>query len=300
MKITSDWHIHSRNSCDGAALPVAELIRGAKEKRILDFGLTDHIHTPFNLPDLEASHAEYLASDPGPNFHFGVEASVVSQWELDEIAKGGCANPVYGIRRGGPLNAPLAIGLTAADIARFGIEYVVGGVHWPMYVPFERDTIIRDYHRQNMFLATHPLITVVAHPWWWMGHWRDADGMYRSDPWLDDFSRIPGSMHQEFAAALREHRKIAEINTGAMLCNGEYPETFRSQYAEYLAGLQAEGVTLCIGSDEHEPIYDRNNEFDRAAVMLERAGIADSVLWRLPARNSEAQIEEGYPNVSGS
>ena len=127
MRLTSDWHIHSRNSCDGAAITVADLVRGAKAKGIRDFGLTDHIHTPFNLPDLAASREEYLASNPSPRFHFGVEVSVVSQWELDQIAKGLAKSPVYGIRHGGPQGASLAIGLTATDITTFGIEYVVGG-----------------------------------------------------------------------------------------------------------------------------------------------------------------------------
>ena len=70
-----------------------------------------------------------------------------------------------------------------------------------MYVPFELDAVIRDYHRQNMFLALHPLVTIVAHPWWWMGHWADGEGNYPAEPWLDDFACIPRSMHDEFAAA---------------------------------------------------------------------------------------------------
>ena len=45
MKITSDWHIHSRNSCDEACMVVADLVRQAWEAGILDWGLTDHVHT---------------------------------------------------------------------------------------------------------------------------------------------------------------------------------------------------------------------------------------------------------------
>lgn len=59
--ITSDWHTHSRNSCDGACIPVADLLTRSAAKGIADLGLTDHLHTPYNLPDIAASRREYLA-----------------------------------------------------------------------------------------------------------------------------------------------------------------------------------------------------------------------------------------------
>jgi len=255
-------------------------MRLAREKGIEDYGLTDHVHTPCNLPDVEASREEFLASRPSPRFHFGIEVSSVSQWELDEIASGGHGAPVYGLREGGPVGAALAIGVTADNIARFGIEYVVGGAHWPMYVPLERDAVIRDYHRQNMFLVTHPLVDIVAHPWWWMGAWRNADGRYATDPWLGDFSIVSDSMHEEFAAAAVQCGTVVEINIEAMLLTPAYPDAFKQHYLEYLAGLRARGVALAIGSDCHDAHYDIG--FAQAAAMLERVGIRDEELWRLP------------------
>ena len=47
MKITCDWHIHSRKSCDAACMTVADLVRDADGRGICDFGLTDHLHTPY-------------------------------------------------------------------------------------------------------------------------------------------------------------------------------------------------------------------------------------------------------------
>jgi len=281
--ITSDWHTHSRNSCDGACIPVAHLLARAEEKGITDLGLTDHLHTPYNLPDLAASRREYLACDPSPRFHFGVEVSCMSQWELDEIAAGRTENPVYGLREGGPAGGALAIGLTAEDVEAYGIEYVVGGTHWPLYVPLEREAVIRDYHRQNLFLAAHSLVDIVAHPWWWMGKWQDADGRYRTDPWLDDLGKIPASMHDEFAAAVCEHQTVVEINLEAILLTGCYPEAFKRQYLDYLAGLKARGVVLCVGSDCHDADY--YTDFVAAADMLESVGIAESDLWCLPPRS---------------
>ena len=289
MIITSDWHIHSENSCDGACMPVSDLLREAPERGILDFGLTDHLHSPVNLPDVVASRREFLSHNPPGNVHFGVELSCMSQWELDELASGRHGAPVYGLRQGGPPAGPLALGMTAEDIAEHEVEYVVAGVHWPMYVPFEREAVIRDYHRQNMFLATHPLVTIVAHPWWWMGHWQNEDKSYTTEPWLDDFGVIPTSMHDEFAAAAMEHDSVVEINAQAMLLNPQYPERFKRQYVEYTAELKARGVTLSIGSDCHSAHYQ--TDFETTAEMLASVGFTDADFWRLPPRPATAEGE---------
>jgi histidinol phosphatase-like PHP family hydrolase len=189
---------------------------------------------------------------------------------------------VYGVRAGGPASAPLAIGLSQEHIDRYGITFVVAGTHWPMYVPLERQAVIRDYHRQNMFLATHPLVDIVAHPWWWMGAWQGADGKYAAEPWFDDFGCIPRSMHDEFASAAVEHGAAVEINLSAMLLNPEYPERFARQYLDYLAYLKSRRVPLSIGSDCHSAHYDA--DFARAGALLDSVGISEHDLWGLPTR----------------
>ncbi len=284
MKITSDWHIHSQNSCDSACMVIADLVREAEENGICDFGVTDHVHTPYNLGDIASSREEYLSTAPSPRFHFGVEVSCVSQWELDEIAGGTYIDPVYGLRSGGQAGCDLAIGITPEDLEKYHIEYVVAGTHWPMYVPLEREAVIRDYHRQNMFLVTHPLVNIVAHPWWWMGHWMDRDGNFPAEPWFDDFTVIPGSMHQEFADAAKAHNTAIEINIAAIVLNPHYPEGFISQYLEYLAELQSQGVRLSIGSDCHTEHY--TIDFDKTSQMLESAGIKDD-FWCLTPRTQK-------------
>ena len=278
MKIESDWHIHSQNSCDGACMAVADLIREAETAGIRDYGLTDHVHTPYNLPDIAAAKAEYKSCGPPAGFHFGVEVSSVSRWEIDEVASGRHENPVYGLRSGGKPGCALAIGIGPEDLETYGIEYVVGGTHWPMYVPLEREAVIRDYHRQNMFLATHPLVDIVAHPWWWMGHWKDDKENYPAEPWFDDFSVIPKSMHDEFAAAAVEHDTAVEINNSANLLNPHYPAHFAGQYLEYLAELKSLGVSLSIGSDCHSAHYEI--DFPVVEEMLDSVGITDG-LWYL-------------------
>ncbi|MBN1555731.1 MAG: PHP domain-containing protein, partial [Phycisphaerae bacterium] len=252
MKIRSDWHIHTRNSCDDACLSIEEILAGAKANGLTRLGITDHVHVRLNFPDIEASRREFDGAQTNLSLHFGVEVSCVAQWELDEIASDPVKykNNLYGVREGGPPNAELAVALTREDIDHFGIEYVVGGAHWPKhFLDPTPENMIRDYHRQNLFLACHPDVDIVAHPWWWMGLWRDEDGVYRTDPWLADFNVIPVSMHDEFAAAAIQHGKAVEINLAGMVMSNCFTDKFKQQYCEYLAGLQARGVAMSIGSD---------------------------------------------------
>ncbi|MBN1349941.1 PHP domain-containing protein [candidate division KSB1 bacterium] len=54
MPIITDFHLHTHDSCDEASLEIPDLIEGAKAKGIASFGITDHLHTSLNLPDIAA------------------------------------------------------------------------------------------------------------------------------------------------------------------------------------------------------------------------------------------------------
>jgi histidinol phosphatase-like PHP family hydrolase len=87
-------------------------------------------------------------------------------------------------------------------------------------------------------------------------------------------------MHDEFAAAAREYDTVVEVNLAGMLLNPQYPERFRRQYLDYLAGLKAAGVRLSIGSDCHSSHYDA--DFQGASALLATAGFTARDFWRLP------------------
>jgi hypothetical protein len=61
-----------------------------------------------------------------------------------------------------------------------------------------------------------------------------------------------------------------------------YPDQFKEQHLQYLGDLNARGVTLSFGSDCHDENY--GIDLERAAALLERVGIRDETLWRLPPR----------------
>jgi len=258
--IKDDWHIHSEYSCDGACMKMENLVTGSAEKGIVRYGITDHIHTPYNYPDIIKSKNAYN-KNRADNFYFGVEVSCVSKWELDLIASGVEGNLTYGIREGGPAGGSLAIAIDEEYINEHDIKYVVAGTHWSMYAGNKPKDLITDYHRQNMFLSQHHLVDIVAHPWWYLGPCKDG--------WYTDFGIIPVSMHEEFAKSCIENSKLVEINLSAMLLSDKTSEKFKQEYLEYLVMLKEFGVKFSIGSDCHNEFY--NIDFQKASDMLESA-----------------------------
>lgn len=265
MIISDDWHIHSTHSCDGACMKMKSLVEGAADKGIMNYGITDHIHTPFNYPDIINSRKAY-EQNRKEGFHFGVEVSSVSRWELELIANGAKGKLTYGIREGGPVGADLAIAIDEKYISDHNIEYVVGGTHWAMYTKNSAQDIIKDYHRQNMFLSEHKLVDIVAHPWWYLGPCEDG--------WYQNFSIIPVSMHEEFAKSCIENDKLVEVNLSAMLLSNKNSTKFKQEYMEYIIRLKELGVKFSIGSDCHNEFY--NIDFLKASTMLEEIGLSSN------------------------
>ena len=272
MKIKQDWHIHSEHSCDDACLKMEDLVAEAGRIGILDYGISDHLHTGYNAPDIDASRKNYesiISQNPAlkGKFHFGIEASCVSAWELDKIAKGDyVGNITYGIRSGGPKNAAPAIAVDASYIAQQGIEYVVGGVHWPLYCDYDRDSLQKDYHRQYMFLAQHKNVDILAHYLWWMPPRPEVENPFA------DFGDIPKAMKQELACALKENGCAFELNLCAMLLASDVTEKFKREYLDYAAEIQSMGVNLAIGGDCHSRHYTEI-DFELSSKILEASGI---------------------------
>ena len=154
MRIDTDWHIHTHCSCDSACMKYETFVQDAEMLGLRDFGVSDHLHNQLQEQDIAASRREYdeiLEHYPAlkGHFHFGVEASVMSKWELDKIAGGNYSGtPKYGIRTGGPAEGALALVLNDEFMEKYKIEYVVTGIHWPMYCQMDRESIFKDHHRQ--------------------------------------------------------------------------------------------------------------------------------------------------------
>jgi len=251
-------------------------VEQAARQGVQHFGVTDHLHCRLNLPGIENCRREFDALGPVNGFHFGIEVSCLREWDIQQNDARGANGSRFGVQPDGPDDSDLTVFLPDGLRERLGVEYVIGGAHWPLGAALKRDAMIRSYHRQNMFLAHHPDVDIVAHPWWWMGAWEDSDGVYRTLPWFDNFKVIPESLHREFAGAVIEHHKAVEINA-EMLVAPNYPQHFPEQYLEYLALLKSCGVTFSVGSDAHTP--SDMNRLSKVENYIRELGLTPEELW---------------------
>ena len=251
MSIKSDWHIHTKCSCDSACMEFETLIEDAKKYGLTDFGVSDHYHTRIQEADIASSREEFdKALERRPelkgHFHFGIEATPVSQWEVDKIARGEYTElPVYGFRHGGPAFAPVILDFNDEFIEKYKIEYIVTGMHWPMYCPTDQQSLFKEYHRQYMFAATHPYTDILAHYTWY------DRGIFPGveNPFLD-FTKIPQSMLSELRQAVIENNVAFELS-GSFMFHDKLPQTFIDEYLGWMGDLQRSGVVLSFASDCH-------------------------------------------------
>lgn len=265
--IRSDYHIHSEYSYD-ASLTLDEIVKNARAQGLVKVGITDHVN--YNnrkfLGDLKAS-AEAVNEARGlyPELVPGVELTPIAKPQFDYIRLHGDDEGFVFPKSEQPYGIELAA--TKEEMIALGVRYAIGAAHWRVDVaPEERaetdlQTCIREWHRQQMFLATDSRVTVLGHPWW-----RHGKGL-----WNEDFSLIPRSMHEELAAALKENGKYAECNV-AMVRASVRGEKFVRQYAEFLRLLFEAGVPITYGSDAHGVYHDRRAEVSDALLA---AGFAD-------------------------
>jgi len=246
MVIRSDWHIHSEASYD-AVLTLKEIADNARAYGFGKIGITDHLN--FNdekfIGDLEKSTRLVRAFQPcGLQVIQGVELTPIEKPEFDYIAR-------TGTREGyvpPASNAPYVIelGLSKEELIARGVRYAIGAAHWRVDLPYakalppDRDACIREWHRQQMYLACDERVTILGHPWWNSGAL-----------WYEDFAVIPRSMHLELAAALKENGKYVECNAHFFRPTKK-TEKFRCQYADFLRELHEAGIPVTYGSDAHK------------------------------------------------
>ena len=246
MLIRSDWHIHSENSYD-ATLPIATIAKTAADFGFCKVGITDHVN--YNdqkfRQDLKNS-AENVAAlqKEFPYVVLGVELTPIAKPEYDYIAATGTQTGYLAPDLPTPFDIELA--LTKEELIAEGVRYAIGASHWRVDSPNSKsmvddiDASIREWYRQQVWLACDERVTVLGHPWY------NGRGL-----WYEDFSVIPRSMNADIAAALKENGKYVECNPG-VLCSAKASEKFRYQYAEFLRELFEMGIPVTYGSDAHK------------------------------------------------
>ena len=178
----------------------------------------------------------------------GVELTPIEKPEFDYIAKTGTREGYVAPEQAEPF--AIALAATKEELLELGVRYAIGAAHWRVdrpdarKMPPDRDVCIKEWFRQQMWLACDSRVTILGHPWY------NGKGL-----WYEDFSVIPHTMHMELAAALKENGKYAECNSH-FFRSEKGTEKFRHQYAEFLRELFEMGIPITYGSDMHHEYTD--------------------------------------------
>lgn len=266
MLIHSDWHMHCEASYD-SSLTLQEIADKSRSFGFGKIGITDHVN--YNdlkfRGDLDKSIemvGEFQKKDP--RFIQGVELTPIEKPEFDYIAKTGTREGYIAPASDMPYDIELA--LSKEELIARGVRYAIGAAHWRVdcpnakALPPDRDACIKEWYRQQMYLAQDERVTILGHPWW-----------SPKALWYEDFSVIPRSMNRELAAALKENKKYVECNMHFFRLTKK-TEKFRCQYAEFLRELHEMGIPVTYGSDSHNQY---NDEYPLAEKYLMAAGFKD-------------------------
>jgi len=272
MKIRQNLHIHSTHSCDSACATMADIQKEMLKADIKEFGVSDHFHTRYNMCDIESSRNDFLCDKRPKEFHFGIEVTCMAKWECENIAAGKFErildDPVYGLRYNDfDANADTSpwIDITAEDIKRLGIEYVIGGVHWPLNNKLDRDGLLEDAFKQHLYLIEHPLVDILAHPWdilETMVVWNDWTGVTGKGRFnydvadLEVFNEI-APLSDKLLEAILKNNKYVELNV-PVLTNQHRPLKIRRQMMQLMAQWREAGVKFTIGTDQHSAHHTQN------------------------------------------
>ncbi len=226
-------------------------------------GVTDHV----NLNDSKflcilKESAEYVQQlqKKHSGIILGVELTPIEKPEFDYIQKSGTNLGYVPPISETPYEIELA--QTKEQLMRVGVRYAVGASHWRVDVPGARmlsmdvDAAIKEWYRQQMWLACDERVTILGHPWY--------NG---KSLWYDDFEKIPRSMNADIAAALKENKKYVECNEG-VLCAPTASEKFRKQYAEFIRELFEMGIPVTYGSDSHSEYAENIVETEKLLASV--------------------------------
>ena len=277
MIIKSDWHMHSEFSHD-SKLPLQEIVDKGREGGFIKLGVSDHVNLNDErfLGNLKRSAENVLEMKKKyPELMLGAEFNPIAKPHFDYIAKHGNDEGYIPPAEG---HYAIELAATKEELVALGVQYGIGAAHWRMDTPDVNapgtlDEVIKDWYRQQMFLANDERVTILGHPWWHSGDFE----------WYHDFSVIPHSMNMDIAAALKENGKYVECNSG-ILNPPYYCDKFKYQYAEFLRELFEMGIPVTYGSDCHNRYTDPRENMER---YLRAAGfkpgdfseIAEKDLW---------------------
>ncbi|MBQ9086020.1 MAG: PHP domain-containing protein [Clostridia bacterium] len=264
--IHSDWHIHSEYSYD-ASTTLEEIAQQARKQGLCRVGITDHanLNDEKFTDDLRRSASAVKAAQKKyPFLVLGVELTPIDKPRFDYVQKHGTKEGYIAPVLSEPFDIELA--QTKEELMALGVRYAVGAAHCRVDIPHahrlppDLDASVKEWYRQQMWLACDERVTILGHPWY-----------HGKSIWYEDFSVIPHSMNMDIAAALKENGKYVECNAHFFLTE-QATEKFRHQYAGFLRELFEMGIPVTYGSDAHHGYEDARAKVEQ---YLSAAGFVD-------------------------
>jgi histidinol phosphatase-like PHP family hydrolase len=253
MRRGLDYHIHTfYQKCGNQTLTVEAIIRRAEQIGLKSIAITDHLNSYSQLPNFRFIRRDIEQLATPIEVFFGCELNF-----------DGC-------------DGDFAYDEDVRD--EFGFEVVVGGIH-SAYTDSQDPQVVLDIqHRHHMRTLEDPLVHILVHPYWFGTGELNA----RAPGWWQGLMEsFPDDRVTELAQASRAHNTAIELNSQAILYNGQYNEGFQAAYIEFVRDLAQRGALFSFCSDAHD--IGHLGSSDYAEGVFDGLGIAEEQVWRPPS-----------------
>ncbi|MBR1983207.1 MAG: PHP domain-containing protein, partial [Clostridia bacterium] len=172
MIIKSDWHVHSEFSYD-AKISLETIGDNAKVQGLINVGITDHLNfndEKFTTDLINSVNGVKKAQEKYPFMVLGVELTPIEKPEFDYILTHPDHEGYVAPIQEQPFD--IELGMSKENLKKLGVRYAIGASHWRVdkpngrYMPIELDASIKEWHRQQMWLANDERVTILGHPWY--------------------------------------------------------------------------------------------------------------------------------------
>ena len=251
MEHRYDFHIHTKYlGCGNATMEVPAILKECERLGVTALAITDHLNSLDRLPPHRHIRRDILQADTELEVYFGVELNFT------------------GCDEGFPFSAEVK--------EEYGFQFTIGGIHGTYLGEYDLKKLVDIQQRHHLRTCEDTLVDVLVHPYWFAKSEFDEHGW----PWFDSMKAIPEAYTRELAQASRDTGTAIEINACANLANPTYSDTYKREYADYLAILAEEGAVFAFASDAHD--ISHLAKVQAVWEMAERLGLADSQIWHPP------------------
>ena len=251
MGSACDFHIHTHYlRCANASMTVPAIAQRCEALGLQTIAITDHLNAPEYLDQHLLIKDDVAALDSSLEVVFGVEVNVT--------------DPATG-----------AVSISETEKERAGFAVVIGGVHSCYHDRPDRQSILELQQRLMLQVIANPLVDVLVHPWWFPGGELAPGGPLEG---FRDLSELPDDYARELGEAAVAYNTAIEANGTAIWTNGAYTETFKDEYADYMAAIAATGARTSVASDAHD--IGHLESVQVVDKVLTSKGITGDRLWR--------------------